>query len=226
MGDDRIAAEEQQYLGLVDVVRPRAPAALPLEADELGRLVDGVDRIELVRSQRRQEIELDHVRGIERARRTLERRDRFRSVPVNDRAQPVRNLVERLLASDLGESAVVLALERMQQPGRTVMGFFRLQALEADIALTERVALVALDVDDPLATILNIEHHAAMRGADAAEGPCLPGRHDVSPGRFLALVRQSICIGPAIKRQPVTRSARRFLGRPEILEDFFAGKMP
>jgi len=82
-------------------------------------------------------------------------------MPVQDAAQLLGDLVQRLLAVDLDIAAVGLALEGMQQPRWAMMRRLGLTSLEADVATRHRVVLVSPDADDLVLRVIDRQDRAA-----------------------------------------------------------------
>ena len=104
-------------------------------------------------------------RGV--ALRAHEQRDRLGAVLVEDRAQPRRDLVDRLVGADRLEAVGPVAL-RGEEPIGSMVQLAEVPALRAREPARQRVIGVAGDVHD--APVLDVDEQPAERRADAAEG--------------------------------------------------------
>ena len=92
--------------------------------------------------------------------------------PVADVGQLGRDLVERLLPADLlplVRAALADPLEREVEAVGVLVQLDARRALDAELALRDRVVAVAVEADGP--AVLDLDEHPAVLGAEGAERP-------------------------------------------------------
>ena len=96
-----------------------------------------------------------------------ERRHRPPAIFVEDRPEPIRDLVERLAQRDFGEPPVLQPLHRPQQPVGAVGLIGDVEALAAGEAAGNRMPAIAANLDGT-AIVVNRDRHPAGTAANPA----------------------------------------------------------
>ena len=165
-GDQRVRPHEEPHVGVFEALTPGAPAPEPRAlathfADWSMVIVEKRLCEPTAREPRAGEAERER-RGV--ALRAHEQGNRFGPVLVEDRAQPRRDLVDRLVGGDRLQAVGPVALRGEEPVGRMVQ-LAEMTTLGAREAPRQRVIGIAGDVDDP--PVVDVDEQPAERRADA-----------------------------------------------------------
>ena len=180
---ERVGADEQDDVGVLDAVEASLPVAVQRAGDALRRLVDGDGGVEGRRADALEPAQAERERHVRPRLRAVVERDRPGSVLGDDRLQLRRHLVHRLLARELVETTVGSAPQRRAEHARVVVLRRELPSLLAREALRDRMVRVAVNREH--AVVLDLDLDAAVRVAEAADrrvrGPGHPPPPPTSP---------------------------------------------
>ena len=211
-GDGRVRPDQHPHVRVVEHLRARAPVAVVGARDRLGGLVDGAAGVGHVRADARHERARELAGGGEgEAVGAAEGGDGAGAVLGDDRLQPVRHLLDRLLVGDVAVRPVGAALLRVEEAVGVVVLLRELAALDAGEPLVHRVLRIAAHLDR--APVLDVDLDAAEGVAEAAEGLLGLDGHGGASGRAAALPRTVAERDRHRQRGRIPRSRRRWTVR-------------
>jgi len=188
--DQRVVAEQQPDVGLVQDVGAAEPAAVDRVRDVLAGLIDRARREDHLRAEREHPADGRGNRGGMRSRIGADvERDATRPVAAHELADPRRDLVHRDLRSDRLEAAVGAAAPGVEQPFGMGVLLGQPPALRAAEAAVGRI--LAIPRHAQRATVLHLDEDPAVRVAEATDrGMRLEGHRPILSSHPIARIRR------------------------------------
>ena len=188
----RIGADEQHDVGLLDPVVPALPVAVQRAGHRLGGLVDGDGRVEGRGADAVQPAQPERERHVRPRLRAVVERDGPRPVLGDDVLQRRRDLVHRRLARRSPRTSRRVARRSGgAQPIRLVVLLRQLSALLAGEALGDRVVAVAPHREHVV--VGHVDLDPAVRMAEPADRRVRHGPGHAHPPARFGYVMQSRC---------------------------------
>src|SRR4029077_7862224 len=166
--DDRVGADEEPRVGLLEAVAPTEPAAVHRSGYDQSGLVDRRRREEHARPDRLQQRGRHAAHGrVGDVRRADVQRDRPGTVTVDDVGQTLRALRDQLVARDHLVRSVGPPLQAVEESVGTRVHLRERTPLRARVATDQRRAAVTVHLHR--AAVFHRHEDRAQRGAETAE---------------------------------------------------------
>ena len=204
--DHRVRSREEERIAVVERNPSAEPQAVHGVTDTRARLVDRRGREHHLATEGHHQGRRHRAHGgIRGARRADVDRDRVGTVTVDDVAQPIGDLHDRVVARDLLVGSVGPTAQAAQQPLRVGVDLGEGAPLRAGVALVQRRLAIAVHLDGP--PVLDGHENRAQRGAQPA-GARLDGGRGVRGGHDDLAVTRS----PKRRQRGVWPSSRSTRG--------------